>query len=278
MLALKKVKKNFNKNTATEKIAIDIESLNIEKGEVVTVVGGNGSGKTTLLNLIAGSYIADEGQIFIDGVEVTGIPEHKRAKYIGRVFQNPLLGTAPSMTIEENLAMAQLRGNRRGLAWGVSRKQRQQYRHLLSTLGLGLEYRLKDPVHLLSGGERQALTILMATLSTPKLLLLDEHTASLDPKTASIVMELTEKIVCKTSLTTIMVTHSMHEAIAYGNRIIMLHEGRIKLDLSGKEKNVLTVEELVTNFGVRLANNTMFAPVPTTLAYKDCLNREVDDA
>ncbi|MBW1972009.1 MAG: ABC transporter ATP-binding protein [Deltaproteobacteria bacterium] len=259
MIKIKNVEKVFNRNTVNEKRAIDNLSLEITKGEFVTIIGSNGAGKTTLLNLIAGTYIPDKGKIIIDDEDITTLPEYKRAKYLGRIFQDPLMGTAGSMTIEENLAMAELRGKRRGLGWGVKKSKRSFYRELLKSLGLGLEERLSDPVFLLSGGQRQSITLLMATLSMPKLLLLDEHTTSLDPKTAQKVIELTDKIVKENKLTTIMVTHNMQQAISYGNRMIMLHEGKIKFDVSGDEKQKLTVEEVVKKFGTELTDETLLS-------------------
>ena len=236
MIRLEGVTKTFSKGTIDEKVAINGMSLHVRKGDFVTVIGSNGAGKTTFLNLISGTFRPDEGDIFIDASMVTHLPEHRRAKYLGRIFQDPLMGTAASMTIEENLAMADLRGKRRGLRWGVTKSLREHYRHILSVLDLGLETRLKDTVSLLSGGQRQSLTLLMVTLTLPKLLLLDEHTAALDPKTAQRVIGLTKKIVEKNNLTTIMVTHNMLQAIKYGNRMIMLHEGKIQFDIKGEEK------------------------------------------
>jgi putative ABC transport system ATP-binding protein len=257
MVLIQELKKIFNRNTIDEKAAINGIELEVRKGEFVTVIGSNGAGKTTLLNLIAGTYFPDEGRIFIDGKEVTLLPEHRRAKYLGRIFQNPLMGTASSMTIEENLSMAELRGKGRGLSWGVTKKQRQRYKEILKTLELGLENRLSDRVSLLSGGQRQCLTLLMATLSLPQLLLLDEHTASLDPKTAEKVIDLTDRIVRENRLTTIMVTHNMLQAINFGDRMIMLHEGRIQFDIKGEEKKLLTVEEVVKRFGEKLEDGTL---------------------
>jgi len=257
MVIIQDLRKIFNRNTIDEKAAIDGVGLEVKRGEFVTVIGSNGAGKTTLLNLLAGTYLADEGRIFIDDKEVTLLPEHRRAKYLGRIFQNPLMGTASSMTIEENLSMAELRGTRRGLSWGVTKRQRDRYRGLLKTLELGLETRLSDRVSLLSGGQRQCLTLLMATLSLPKLLLLDEHTASLDPKTAEKVIDLTSRIVRENRLTTIMVTHNMLQAINFGDRMIMLHEGKIQFDVGGEEKSRLTVEEVVRRFGEKLEDETL---------------------
>jgi len=252
MVILQNLKKTFNRNTIDEKVAINGIGLKVGKGEFITVIGSNGAGKTTLLNLIAGSYLPDEGKILIAGREVTLLPEYRRAEFLGRIFQNPLMGTASSMTIEENLSMAELRGKSRGLSWGVTKKQRERYRDLLRTLELGLENRLGDRVSLLSGGQRQCLTLLMATLSLPKLLLLDEHTASLDPKTAEKVIHLTDRIVRENELTTIMVTHNMVQAINFGDRMIMLHEGKVQFDIQGREKKSLTVDEVVKRFGEKL--------------------------
>ena len=228
MIRLEGITKIFNKGTIDEKVAVDGIDLHVRKGEFVTVIGSNGAGKTTVLNLSAGTFAPDQGDIFIDDSRVTNLAEHRRARYLGRVFQNPLMGTAASMTIEENLAMADLRGQPRTLRWGVSKARRNYYREILEMLGLGLEHRLKDSVSLLSGGQRQSLTLVMVTLSLPKLLLLDEHTAALDPKTAQLVMDITQKIVEENNLTTVMVTNNMQQAIRYGNRMIMLHEGRIR--------------------------------------------------
>lgn len=257
MIRLERVTKTFSKGTIDEKVAINEMSLHVRKGDFVTVIGSNGAGKTTFLNLISGTFRPDEGDIFIDASKVTHLPEHRRAKYLGRIFQDPLMGTAASMTIEENLAMADLRGKHRGLRWGVTKSLREHYRHILSVLELGLETRLKDTVSLLSGGQRQSLTLLMVTLSLPKLLLLDEHTAALDPKTAQRVIGLTKKIVEKNNLTTIMVTHNMLQAIKYGNRMIMLHEGKIQFDIQGEEKTALTVEEVVRRFGAELKDEAL---------------------
>jgi putative ABC transport system ATP-binding protein len=257
MLAIKGLKKTFNSNTVDEKVAIDGIDLEALEGDFVTIIGSNGAGKSTLLNLIAGTYLPDEGDIAIEGRNVTLLPEHQRARYLGRIFQNPLMGTASSMTIEENLSMAELRGKVRSLRWGVTKSRREFYRETLKVLDLGLETRLKDSVSLLSGGQRQSLTLLMATLSLPKLLLLDEHTAALDPRTAQRVIELTEKIVRENHLTTIMVTHNMQQAIRYGNRMIMLHEGKVKFDVHGEEKRALTVEEVVKRFGADLKDEAL---------------------
>jgi len=257
MVRLEGLRKVFKRGTIDEKTAMDGLSLQIADGDFVTVIGSNGAGKTTMLNLISGTYTPDEGEIFIDDDNVTHLPEHRRAKYLGRIFQDPLMGTAASMSIEENLAMADLRGRRRGLGWGVKKTRRDYYRDTLKMLDLGLEDRLKDNVSLLSGGQRQSLTLLMATLSMPKLLLLDEHTAALDPKTADLVMELTEKIVSENRLTTIMVTHNMNQAIKHGNVMIMLHEGKLKYDVQGEAKRSLTVEEVVKRFGADLKDEAL---------------------
>ena len=257
MVIIQGLRKIFNRNTVDEKVAINGIGLEVKKGEFVTVIGSNGAGKTTLLNLISGTYPSDEGKIVIDGKDVTLLPEHQRAKYLGRIFQNPLMGTASSMTIEENLAMAELRGRSRGFSRGVTKKKRERFQELLKTLELGLENRLRDRVSLLSGGQRQCLTLTMATLSLPKLLLLDEHTASLDPKTAEKVIHLTHRIVRENQLTTIMVTHNMHQAINFGDRMMMLHEGKIQFDIKGEEKKRLTVEEVVKQFGEKLEDETL---------------------
>lgn len=248
MLEIKNVTKIFNPGTVNEKLALDNFSLTLEDGDFVTVIGGNGAGKSTMMNAIAGVWPVDAGKIIIDGVDVTKLPEHKRAKYLGCVFQDPMTGTAATMGIEENLALAKRRGHGRTLRAGISRKEREEYRELLKILDLGLEDRLTSKVGLLSGGQRQALTLLMATLQKPKLLLLDEHTAALDPKTAAKVLETTEFIVQRDQLTTLMITHNMRDAIAHGNRLIMLNEGRIILDIRGEEKKKLTVEDLLHKF------------------------------
>jgi putative ABC transport system ATP-binding protein len=257
MLKVEKLTKTFNPGTVDEKIAIRHLDLEVRAGVFVTVIGSNGAGKSTLLNLIAGTLSPDAGRIFIDGREVTHWAEYRRAGLVSRVFQNPVLGTAASMTIEENLAMAELRGNRRGLGWGVTRRARERYREALQLLELGLEDRLGERVGLLSGGQRQCLTLLMATLKLPRLLLLDEHTASLDPKTAEKVMDLTERLVRHNGLATIMITHNMNQAIQFGNRMIMLHEGAVRLDLEGEEKAQLTVEAVVRRFGETLKDEAL---------------------
>lgn len=248
MLELKNVSKTFNPGTVNEKKALVNFSLTLNDGDFVTVIGGNGAGKSTMMNAIAGVWQVDEGQVIIDGVDVTKLPEHKRAKYLGRVFQDPMTGTAATMGIEENLALAARRGEKRTLRPGISKKERAEYKELLKILGLGLEERLTSKVGLLSGGQRQALTLLMATLKKPKLLLLDEHTAALDPKTAAKVLETTQLIVERDKLTTLMITHNMKDAITYGNRLIMLMDGQIILDISGEEKKQLTVEDLLHKF------------------------------
>ena len=248
MLEVKGIYKTFNPGTVNEKHALNGVDLTMEDGDFITVIGGNGAGKSTLMNAIAGVWPIDEGTIFIDGANVTHLSEHKRAAFIGRVFQDPMMGTAATMGIEENLALAKRRGKRRTLMPGIKRAEREEYRELLKTLGLGLENRLTSKVGLLSGGQRQALTLLMATLIKPKLLLLDEHTAALDPKTAAKVLSATDRIVGKDHLTTLMITHNMRDAIAHGNRLIMMHDGRIILDIRGAEKQKLTVEDLMHEF------------------------------
>ena len=248
MLELREIYKTFNPGTINEKRALGGVSLTLADGDFVTVIGGNGAGKSTLLNAVAGVWPVDSGTIAIDGVDVTSLPEHKRAQYIGRVFQDPMMGTAATMQIEENLALAARRGKARGLRVGITAKERKDYRELLKILDLGLEDRLTAKVGLLSGGQRQALTLLMASLVKPKLLLLDEHTAALDPKTAAKVLDATEKIVQRDRLTTLMITHNMRDAIAHGNRLIMMYEGRVAVDVSGEEKKNLTVEQLLSLF------------------------------
>ncbi|HJA64324.1 MAG TPA: ATP-binding cassette domain-containing protein [Candidatus Intestinimonas stercoravium] len=248
MLEVKDLRKTFNTGTINEKVALKGVSLTLEEGDFATVIGGNGAGKSTLLNLVAGVYPADSGTISIGGQDVTRLPEHKRAALIGRVFQDPMMGTAATMQIEENLALAARRGQPRSLRPGITKAEREQYRELLKILDLDLEDRLTTKVGLLSGGQRQALTLLMATLKKPKLLLLDEHTAALDPKTAAKVLSTTEKIVQQDHLTTLMITHNMRDAIAHGNRLIMMYDGRIVVDVSGEEKKKLTVEQLLALF------------------------------
>lgn len=248
MLEVNQVSKTFNPGQITERKALKNVSLNLKEGDFVTVIGGNGAGKSTLLNMIAGVYTCDTGIISLNGKDITKMPEHKRAKFLGRVFQDPMMGTAATMQIEENLAMAYRRGKKRGLRWGVTSKERDFYKDQLSKLDLGLENRMQTKVGLLSGGQRQALTLLMATLQKPQLLLLDEHTAALDPKTAKKVLELTEYFVKKDNLTTFMVTHNMKDAIRYGNRLIMMLDGQIVYEASGEEKKRLEVKDLLEKF------------------------------
>ena len=261
MLKLSHVKKTFNRGTVTEKRALTGVDLTLADGDFVTVIGGNGAGKSTLLNMIAGVYPLDSGTVELDGEDISRLSEPKRAKYLGRVFQDPMRGTAADMQIEENLALAKRRGERRTLRWGITRAEREEYAELLKKLDLGLETRMQAKVGLLSGGQRQALTLLMATLTNPRVLLLDEHTAALDPKTASKVLELTEQIVGERKLTTLMVTHNMNDAIRLGNRLIMMHEGRVIYDVAGEEKRALTVPDLLQKFeevrGGQLANDRM---------------------
>ena len=248
MLEMRHVTKVFNPGTVNEKLALDDFSLTLEDGDFVTVIGGNGAGKSTMMNAIAGVWPVDSGEILIDGVNITKLPEHKRARFLGRVFQDPMTGTASTMWIAENLALAKRRGRFRFLSKGITSKELKEYKELLKTLDLGLEDRLSAKVGLLSGGQRQALTLLMATLQRPKLLLLDEHTAALDPKTAAKVLETTEYIVNKDHLTTLMITHNMKDAIMHGNRLIMLMDGRIIIDIKGEEKKNLTVPDLLKMF------------------------------
>ena len=248
MLKLENIRKVFNAGTVNEKVALNGLNLHMKEGEFVTVIGGNGAGKSTMLNAIAGVWGVDEGKILIDGTDVTHLPEYKRAAFIGRVFQDPMMGTAATMQIEENLALAARRGMCRGLKIGISKAEREVYRERLKILDLGLEDRMTSKVGLLSGGQRQALTLLMATLQRPKLLLLDEHTAALDPKTAAKVLDATQRIVEKDNLTTLMITHNMRDAITYGNRLIMMYNGHIVVDVSGEEKKNLTVEQLLNLF------------------------------
>lgn len=248
MLAINHISKTFNPGTITEKQALKNVSLTLNDGDFVTVIGGNGAGKSTLLNHIAGVYISDTGSIVLDGEDITNVKEHVRAKYLGRVFQDPMLGTAATMEIEENLALAYRRGKKRGLGWGVTNAEKKIYKEQLALLDLGLENRMNAKVGLLSGGQRQALTLLMATLQKPKVLLLDEHTAALDPKTAQKVLQLTKYFVERDNLTTFMVTHNMSNAIQYGNRLIMMLEGKIVYDVSGEEKKKLQVSDLLAKF------------------------------
>lgn len=248
MLQVDQIYKTFNPGTVNEKVALDGLSLTLNEGDFVTVIGGNGAGKSTLLNALAGVWYVDEGRITIDGVDVTKVPENKRAAYLGRVFQDPMMGTASTMGIDENLALAMRRGKWRGLKSGITKQEREYFRELLRVLDLGLEERLTSKVGLLSGGQRQAVTLLMATLKKPRLLLLDEHTAALDPKTAAKVLETTNNIIEKDNLTTLMITHNMRDAIANGNRLIMMNNGDIILDISGEEKKKLTVDDLLHKF------------------------------
>ena len=248
MLEVKQIWKTFNAGTVNEKQALRGISLTLNDGDFCTVIGGNGAGKSTLLNAVAGTFPVDAGSISLGGVDVTKLPDHKRAQYIGRVFQDPMLGTAPTMQIEENLALAARRGKSRGLRWGITKTEREDYIQRLKILDLGLEERLTSKVGLLSGGQRQALTLLMATLIKPQLLLLDEHTAALDPKTAAKVLDATDRLVAKDHLTTLMITHNMKDAISHGNRLIMMYEGRIVIDVSGEEKKKLTVPQLLELF------------------------------
>lgn len=261
MIELKHVSKTFNRGTVNEKRALDGLNLKLNEGDFVTIIGGNGAGKSTMLNAVAGVFPVDCGKIEIDGTDITMEPEYKRAKYIGRVFQDPMKGTCAGMQIEENLALAKRRGQHRGLGWQLNAEERTLYRQQLQSLGLGLETRLSDKVGLLSGGQRQAVTLLMATLQKPKLLLLDEHTAALDPATAAKVLKLTCEIVGENHLTALMVTHNMKDAINIGNRLIMMDSGRIIYDVSGEEKMKLTVEDLLHKFeeasGTEFANDRM---------------------
>ncbi|MBE6913847.1 MAG: ABC transporter ATP-binding protein [Ruminococcaceae bacterium] len=248
MLELRNISKTFHPGTVHEKRALQHMNLHLAPGDFVTVIGSNGAGKSTLLNAVAGVWQVDEGQILIDGKDVTTLPEYRRAEFIGRVFQDPMMGTAPSMLIEENLALAMRRGRKRGLKWGITAAEREMYREKLANLGLGLENRMSDKVGLLSGGQRQALTLLMASLQQPKLLLLDEHTAALDPATAAKVLTLSDSIVQESNLTALMITHNMRDAIEHGNRLVMMHLGKVILDISGEEKKKLTKSELLDRF------------------------------
>ena len=261
LLEIQDIHKTFNPGTINEKVALDGVNLNLNPGDFVTVIGGNGAGKSTTLNAIAGVWSVDKGKIIIDGVDITKLSEHKRAIYLGRVFQDPMTGTAATMSIEENMAIAARRGERRGLGWGITRKERESYKEALRELDLGLEERLNSKVGLLSGGQRQAITLLMASLKKPKLLLLDEHTAALDPKTAAKVLAISDKIIQEHQLTAMMVTHNMKDAIAHGNRLIMMHEGKIIYDVSGEEKKKLYVSDLLAKFeevsGGEFANDRM---------------------
>ena len=261
MLKIQNIHKTFNPGTINEKVALNGVNLNLNPGDFVTIIGGNGAGKSTTLNAIAGVWPVDEGKIIVDGVDITKLSEHKRALYLGRVFQDPMTGTAATMSIEENMAIAARRGERRGLGWGITKKERERYKEALKELDLGLEDRLSSKVGLLSGGQRQAITLLMASLKKPKLLLLDEHTAALDPKTAAKVLAISDKIIQEHQLTAMMVTHNMKDAIAHGNRLIMMHEGKIIYDVSGEEKKNLKVADLLAKFeevsGGEFANDRM---------------------
>ena len=261
MLRVENVWKTFNAGTVNEKTALSGLNLHLNEGDFVTVIGGNGAGKSTMLNAVAGVWPVDEGKIFIDSVDVTKLPEHKRAAYLGRVFQDPMTGTAAGMQIEENLALAARRGAKRFLKPGITQKEREYYKERLSSLSLGLEDRLTSKVGLLSGGQRQALTLLMATLKKPRLLLLDEHTAALDPKTAAKVLDATDRIVGEDHLTTLMITHNLKDAIAHGNRLIMMYEGHVIYDVAGEEKKNLKVSDLLAKFeevsGGEFANDRM---------------------
>ncbi len=248
MLEITGLKKVFNRGTVNEKVALNGLNITVNDGDFVTVIGGNGAGKSTMLNAICGVFPVDEGKIVLDGNDITALPEYKRAKFLGRVFQDPMMGTSPNMEIQENLALAFRRGKSRLLRPGITKAEKELYREHLKRLGLGLEDRMTSKVGLLSGGHRQALTLLMATLNRPDLLLLDEHTAALDPKTAAKVLALTEEITSEEKLTTIMITHNMKDAIHYGNRLVMMHEGRVVYDVSGEEKSALTVEDLLKKF------------------------------
>ena len=253
MLKLENIRKTFHAGTVNQKIALDGLSLTLNDGDFVTVIGGNGAGKSTLLNTIAGTFPVDSGSITIDGEDITDLPEQKRARFLGRVFQDPMMGTAADMWIEENMALAAHRGERRGLRWAISPAERENFRRLLSELDLGLEERLSSKVGLLSGGQRQALTLLMAVMKKPKLLLLDEHTAALDPKTAAKVLALSDRFIEESRLTALMVTHNMKDAIAHGNRLIMMNAGKIVFDISGEEKKRLTVDDLLHAFTLSTA-------------------------
>ena len=259
MLILKKITKIFNQGTQDEKRALDDFSLEVAKSDFITIIGSNGAGKTTLLNAIAGTIAPDEGQLIVDGQDVTRWPDFKMARYISRVFQSPTMGTAGEMTIEENLCMAELRGKKRGLKWGVTGNRRTRYQEILKVLDLGLEDRLKQSVGMLSGGQRQSLTLLMTTLALPRVLLLDEHTAALDPRTAAKVMDLTDSMVRENRLTTLMVTHNMNQALKYGNRMVMLHQGKVQLDIQGEEKKKMTVAEIIAEFGQTLKDETLLS-------------------
>ena len=248
MLKINSIEKTFNPGTINEKKALDKVSLHLNPGDFVTIIGGNGAGKSTLMNAITGVWPVDNGSIILDGVNVTGLPEYKRAKFIGRVFQDPMMGTAPDMQIIENLALAYSRGKKRTLKWGITKKEKEMFHEKLKILGLGLEDRMTSKVGLLSGGQRQALTLLMASLQTPKLLLLDEHTAALDPTTAAKVLQISEAIIERDKLTAMMITHNMNDAIVHGNRLIMMNNGQIIYDVQGEEKKKLTKADLMAKF------------------------------
>lgn len=259
MLEINQIYKTFNPGTINEKHALNGASLTLEEGEFVTIIGGNGAGKSTMLNAVAGVWPVDSGIISIGGENVTGLEEYKRAKYLGRVFQDPMTGTAATMEIQENMALAARRGKSRGLRWGITKKEKEKYHEMLKILELGLEDRMTAKVGLLSGGQRQALTLLMATIQKPKLLLLDEHTAALDPKTASKVLEISDRIISEYNLTAMMVTHNMRDAIEHGNRLVMMNEGKVILNIAGEEKKKLTIEQLLHKFeevsGTEFAND-----------------------
>lgn len=257
MLEIRNLTKTFNAGTINEKVALDNLSLTLEDGDFVTVIGGNGAGKSTLLNAISGVWKPDSGEIIVDGINLSHMPEYKRAKFLGRVFQDPMMGTAADMEIQENLAIANRRGKVRGFRWGISKKEKAEYVKLLSQLELGLETRLSAKVGLLSGGQRQAVTLLMASMNRPKILLLDEHTAALDPKTAEKVLRITDKIVNENKLTTLMITHNMTDALTHGNRLIMMNQGKIIVDVKGEDKKKLTVSDLLELF--TKASGTAFA-------------------
>ncbi len=259
MLRLKGITKIFNQGTQDERRALDDFSLEVADSDFITIIGSNGAGKTTLLNVIAGTVEPDEGQLIVDERDVTRWPDFKMAKFISRVFQSPTMGTAAEMTIEENLCMAELRGKKRGLKWGVTGNRRSRYKEILKVLDLGLEERLKQSVGMLSGGQRQSLTLLMTTLALPRVLLLDEHTAALDPRTATKVMDLTDSMVRENKLTTLMVTHNMNQALKYGNRMVMLHQGKVQLDIQGEEKKKMTVAEIIAEFGQTLKDETLLS-------------------
>ena len=261
MLEIKDVHKIFNAGTINQKVALNGVNLQLDEGDFVTIIGGNGAGKSTMLNAVAGVWEIDRGQIIIGGDDVTNLPEYKRAPYLGRVFQDPMNGTAATMGIDENMAIAARRGGRRTLRWGITKAEKERYYEMLKDLGLGLEDRMTSKVGLLSGGQRQAITLLMAAIQKPKLLLLDEHTAALDPKTAAKVLEISDKIIAENGLTAMMVTHNMKDAINHGNRLVMMHEGRIIYDVAGEEKNRLKVSDLLAKFeeasGGEFANDRM---------------------